>query len=98
MTIAKIILASAAAISIISSGALAQGTQATGKIVKIDAGKITLSHNIAGTVGAAAANTPVYTYNIQNGVTLNGLQAGDRVVWTEAQIGDVWTVTKIRKQ
>jgi Cu/Ag efflux protein CusF len=100
MTIAKIIMASVAAISIISSGALAQGEQARGQILKIDEanGKITLQHKLTGTVGAASANTAVYTYKIQDGVTVNGLQAGDQVVWTEAQKGDVWTVTKIQKQ
>jgi Cu/Ag efflux protein CusF len=99
---ARIILASVAALSIIGSEALAQEDQTTGRIIKIDQanGLITLEHKQGGTVGAAGANNLVGTYNM-NGLTLNGLNSldvGDRVVFTEVQIGGVWTVTKIEKQ
>jgi Cu/Ag efflux protein CusF len=99
---ARIILASVAALSIIGSEALAQEGQTTGRIIKIDQanGLITLEHKQGGTVGAAGANNLVGTYNM-NGLTLNGLNSldvGDRVVFTEVQIGGVWTVTKIEKQ
>jgi Cu/Ag efflux protein CusF len=99
MSIAKFILASAAAIAI-SSAALAQEYQTTGKILKIDqaSGKITLQHKQGGTVGAATTNNIVDEYKMQDGLKLNGLQVGDPVAFTEARIGDVWTVTKIQKQ
>jgi Cu/Ag efflux protein CusF len=100
MTLSKTILASAAVIAIISSGALAQQFQTTGKIINIDqaSGKITLEHKQGGTVGAAAANNLVDTYKIGEGLTFDALKVGDPVVFTEARIGDVWTVTKIQKQ
>jgi Cu/Ag efflux protein CusF len=100
MTIAKTILAGAAAIAIISSGALAQQNQTTGKIIKIDkaSGNITLEHKQGGTVGAAAEKDLVDTYKMGEGLPLGTLKVGDPVVFTEARIGEVWTVTKIQKQ
>jgi Cu/Ag efflux protein CusF len=100
MTIAKIILASAAAVVIMSSGALAQEFQTTGQILKIDqaSGKITLQHKQGGTTGSAAAKDLVDEYKIQDGLAYNALKPGDQVVYTEAQVEGVWTVTKIQKQ
>jgi len=99
MTITKIILASVAVISI-GSAALAQSDQTTGRIVKIDApnGKITLQHKQGGTVGAAAAKDLVDVYKIGDGLPVNTFKPGDRVVYIEAQVGGVWTVTKMQKQ
>jgi Cu/Ag efflux protein CusF len=99
MSIGKLVLASVAAISI-SSAALAQEFQTTGRIMKIDqaSGKITLQHKQGGTVGAATTNNLVDEYKIQDGLKLNGLQVGDPVAYTEAQVDNVWTVTKIQKQ
>jgi Cu/Ag efflux protein CusF len=99
MTIAKIVLATAAA-AIIGSIALAQESQTTGRIMQIDQanGKITLQHMPAGTVGAAGARDIVDEYKMKEGLALNGLQAGDPVIFNEAQVGGVWTVTKIQKQ
>jgi Cu/Ag efflux protein CusF len=101
MAFAKITLASVAVLTVISSGALAQEDQTTGKIIKIDQanGKITLEHKGGGTVGAATAvKNPVDTYKIGDGLTLSALKVGDPVAFTEARIGGVWTVTKIQKQ
>jgi Cu/Ag efflux protein CusF len=99
MTIAKTILAGAAAIAI-GSAALAQGAVTTGRILKIDApnGKITLQHKQAGTVGAAAAKDLVDEYKIGEGLQVNAFKPGDQVVYNEAQVGGVWTVTKIQKK
>ena len=68
--------------------------------MKIDQanGRISLQHNQGGTVGAANAADMVDEYKIQNGLALNGLQAGDPVAYTEDQVRGVWTVTKIKKQ
>jgi Cu/Ag efflux protein CusF len=99
MRIAKMILACAAAITM-SSAAFAQGAQTTGRIVKIDTanGKITLQHKQAGTVGAAAAKEIVDEHKIQPGLPIDSFKPGDQVVYTEAQLGSVWTVTKMHKQ
>jgi Cu/Ag efflux protein CusF len=102
---ARIMLANVAALSIICSVApgLAQEDQTTGRIINIDQanGMITLQHRQSGTVGAVGAGNLVDTYKMQDGLTLNGLNAlevGDRVVFTEVQIGGVWTVKKIQKE
>ena len=100
MTLAKISLASAAAITIISWGALAQENQNTGRITQFNHinGKITLQHAPAGTVGAVGASSLFGEYKIQDGVTSKDLHAGDEVDFTAAQIGGVLTITKIQKK
>ena len=101
MTLAKISLASAAAITIISWGALAQENQNKGRITQLDHinGKITLQHAPAGTVGAVGgASSLVDEYKIQDGVATKDLHAGDEVDFTAAQIGGVLTITKIQKK
>src|ERR1700726_2107201 len=99
MTLAKISLASAAAITIISWGALAQENQNKGQITQLDHinGKITLQHAPSGTVGAAGASSRVDEYKIQDGLAKD-LHAGDEVDFTAAQIGGVLTITKIQKK
>jgi Cu/Ag efflux protein CusF len=98
MTLAKISLASAAAITIISWGALAQENQNKGRITQLDHinGKITLQHAPAGTVGAAGASSLVDEYKIQESQAKE-LHAGDEVDFAAAQIGGVPTITKIQK-
>jgi len=98
MTLAKISLASAAAITIISWGALAQENQNKGRITLLDhiTGKITLQHAPAGTVGAVGASPLVDEYKIQDSL-VKDLHAGDEVEFTAAQIGGVLTITKIQK-
>jgi len=100
MTLAKISLASAAAITIISWGALAQENQNTGRITQFNHinGKITLQHAPAGTVGAVGASSLVDEYKIQDGVASKDLHAGDEVDFTAALIGGVLTITKIQKK
>jgi len=99
MTLAKISLASVAAITIISWGALAQENQ-KGRITQLDHinGKITLQHAPAGTVGAVGASSLVDEYKIQDGVASKDFHAGDEVDFTAAQIGGVLTITKIQKK
>src|ERR1700731_965403 len=99
MTLAKITLASAAAITIISWGALAQENQNKGRITQLDHinGKITLQHAPAGTVGAVSASSLVDEYKIKDGLAPD-VHAGDEVDFTAAQIGGVWTITKIQKK
>ena len=100
MTPAKISLASAAAITIISWGALAQENQNTGRITQFNHinGKITLQHAPAGTVGEVGASSLIDEYKIQDGVAPKDLHAGDEVDFTAAQIGGVLTITKIQKK
>jgi Cu/Ag efflux protein CusF len=97
MKIAKIILASAAAIVIISSGALAQQAL-TGSITKVDEAKgtITIQQTQSGTVGANTGGAA--DFKVQDGLLFNALQAGDKVVFTATEIGGVKTITKLEKQ
>ena len=99
MTRAKISLASAAAITIISWGALAQENQSKGRITQLNhiTGNITLQHAPAGTVGAVGASPLVDEYKIQDSLAKD-LHAGDEVDFTAAQIGGVLTITKIQKK
>jgi Cu/Ag efflux protein CusF len=97
MKIAKIILASAAAIVIISSGALAQQAL-TGSITKVDEtkGTITIQQTQSGTVGANTGGAA--DFKVQDGLLFNALQTGDKVVFTATEIGGVKTITKLEKQ
>jgi len=99
MTLAKISLASAAAIAIISWGALAQENQNKGRITQLDHinGTITLQHAPAESVGAVGASSLI-EYKIQDGVASKDLHAGDEVDFTAAQVGGVLTITKIQKK
>ena len=101
MTLAKISLASAAAITIISwGGAWAQENQNKGRITQLNHinGTITLQHAPAESVGAVGASSLVDEYKIQDGVASKDLHAGDEVDFTAAQIGGVLTITKIQKK
>jgi Cu/Ag efflux protein CusF len=98
MKIAKIILASAMAVAIVSSGALAQQAL-TGSITKVDElnGKITIQQTQSGTVGANTGGA-AEDFKVQDGLLFNALQAGDKVVFTATEIGGVKTITKLEKQ
>src|SRR5258708_5716041 len=100
MTLAKISLASAAAITIISWGAWAQENQNEGRITQLNHinGTITLQHAPAESVGAVGASSLVDEYKIQDGVASKDLHAGDEVDFTAARIGGVLTITKIQKK
>ena len=98
MKSAAIILASATAITIISSAALAQQAQ-TGSITNVDEanGKMTIQQTQTGTVGA---NTGGATdeFKVQDGLIFNAFRPGDKVVFTATDIGGVKTITKLQKQ
>ena len=98
MRIPRIILASAAAIAVISSGALAQQAL-TGSITKIDQanGKITIQQIQSGTVGANTGGA-AGDFKVQDGLLFNALQAGDRVIFTATEIDGVKTIIKLQKQ
>jgi len=99
MKIARIILAGVA-VTAISFGAWAQQYETTGKILKIDQAKgtITLEHKQGGTVGATNPRMLTDEYKIGQGLSLSSLRPGDQVIYTEALVDNVWSVTKIQKQ
>jgi Cu/Ag efflux protein CusF len=99
LKITKLVLASAAAFTL-ATAVYAQTYQTTGRIIKIDTAnsKITLEHKQAGTVGAAAAKDLVDEYKLGKDLAIESFKPGDQVVYTESQVGGVWTVTRIQKQ
>jgi Cu/Ag efflux protein CusF len=98
MRIAKIILTSAVAIAVMSSGTWAQQAQ-TGSITKVDEanGKITIQRTQGGTVGATTGGA-ADDFKVQDGLIFNAFKAGDKVVFTATEIGGVKTITKLEKQ
>lgn len=95
MAVAKMILASVAVVTIVSTGALAQVAQ-TGRITKLNSdGRIVLEHPRNGQAGAP---TVVDDFKLQDGLAVSALKAGDNVNFTAEQVGGVWTVTKIQKR
>jgi Cu/Ag efflux protein CusF len=98
MRTTKVILASAATIAIISSGAFAQQAQ-MGSITKVDEanGKITIQPTQSGTVGSSTGGA-AGDFKVQDGLMFNALQPGDKVVFSATDIGGVKTITKLEKQ
>ena len=99
MTIARIILAGTAALTLLSTAALAQ-QDLTGMITKIDRinGTITIQRTQEGTVGAASGGA-AEEFKAQSGVSLDVVHAGDNVNFTTTDAGGgMKTVTKLQRQ
>jgi Cu/Ag efflux protein CusF len=95
MTVAKMISAIVAAITIVSSGAQAQAPQ-SGRIITVDPkGSIRVEHPRNGQPGAS---TVVDDFKLQDGLPVSGLKAGDKISFAATQVGGLWTVTQIQKQ
>jgi Cu/Ag efflux protein CusF len=97
MRIAKIMLASAAASSMLMSAALAQQTSA-GMITKIDRlnGTIAIQQTQSGTVGANNGRA-IEEFKVQ-GPSLETFHAGDKVNYSATETGGVKTITTLKKQ
>ena len=99
MKIAKIALASCAALTLIGSAAFAQqATTGTGMVTIIDR----LNNTVAirppqdGTVGANTGGAAI-AFGVK-GVSLENVHAGDRVKYTATELDGTKTITKIEKQ
>jgi Cu/Ag efflux protein CusF len=97
MKMAKIVLAGSAALTILSSVALAQNGS-TGTITKIDrlSGTIAIRQAQSGTVGASTGGA-AEEFKAQDGL-LNAFHAGDRVTFSATETGGTKTITKLEKQ
>jgi Cu/Ag efflux protein CusF len=98
MKIAKIVLASAAALTILSSVTLAQQAMTgTGTVTTVDriSGNIAIQQTQSGTVGATGG--VVNVFKLQGG-SLDAWHAGDKVTFSATETGGVKTITKIEKQ
>jgi hypothetical protein len=88
MKIAKIIMAGTAALTIISSAAVAQQAL-TGTVTKVDR----INRTIGANTGGAAEE-----FKAQNGLSLDALHAGDKVTFSATETGGIKTITKLQKQ
>jgi Cu/Ag efflux protein CusF len=95
--IAKLILAGAATLTIISSAASAQQTL-TGTITKVDRinGTVAIQQTQSGTTGANTGGAE--EFKTQQGLSLDTLHAGDKVNFSATETGGIKTITKLQKQ
>jgi Cu/Ag efflux protein CusF len=99
MKIAKVVLASSAALIVFSSVTLAQQAMTgTGTITTVDriSGKIAIQQAQSGTVGANTGGV-VNEFKLQGG-SLDAWHAGDKVTFSATETGGMKTITKIEKQ
>jgi Cu/Ag efflux protein CusF len=99
MKIAKIVLASSAALTVLSSVTLAQqAITGTGMITKVDRirGNIAIQQTQSGTVGASTGGV-VDEFKLQGG-SLDTWHAGDKVTFSATEAAGTKTITKIEKQ
>ena len=98
MKIAKIILAGAAALIVINSGASAQQAL-TGTVTEIDRihGTIAIQRTQSGTVGANTSGA-AEEFKAQDGLALDAVHAGDKVTFSATEAGRIKTITKLQKQ
>jgi hypothetical protein len=103
MNIAKIMLAGSAALTIISSAALAQQAL-NGTITGLNRlnGTITIQQTQSGTVGAntggAAQESAAQEFKVQDVSSLDDLHAGNRVTFSVTEKDGIKTITKLQKQ
>jgi Cu/Ag efflux protein CusF len=98
MKIAKIVLASAAALTLMSSAALAQQAL-TGTVTMINRikGTIAIRQTQAGTVGANSGGA-TEVFKAQDGLSLDALHAGDKVTFSATETAGIKTITKLERQ
>jgi Cu/Ag efflux protein CusF len=99
MKIAKIILATPAALTIISSAALAQQVP-TGTVTKVDRINRTIAIQQAqsGTIGANHTRGAAEEFKAQHGLSLDAVHAGDKVTFSATETDGIKTITKLQKQ
>ncbi|QOG20975.1 MULTISPECIES: copper-binding protein [Bradyrhizobium] len=85
------------ATEVFSSGALAAGAAISGEVKKIDegAGKITLKHGPARSLGMEEPMTMVY--RVKDATMLKQVKVGDKVTFEAEEAAAGYTVTKMEK-
>lgn len=98
MKLANIVIAGAAALTIIGSSAHAQQTL-TGTVTRIDRvnGTVAIQQTQSGTVGAGGGGA-AEEFKVQNGASLEAVHAGDRVNFSATGTGGTKTITKLERQ
>jgi Cu/Ag efflux protein CusF len=84
-------------LSIGSQGVIAQSALIDGQVTKVDqsAGKITIKHGPAKSLGMDQGMTMVY--KAQDPAMLKAVKAGDKIKFDADQVNGQFTVTKIEK-
>jgi Cu/Ag efflux protein CusF len=95
---AKIILASATAVIVLTSAALAQQA-ANGMVTQIDRlnGTMAIQEIQSGTVGASGGGAS-QQFKVQDAQLLDNFHAGDRVTYSTTENDGVKTITKMQRQ
>jgi Cu/Ag efflux protein CusF len=98
MKIAKIVLAGTAALTLVSSAALAEQALA-GTLTMIDRikGTVAIRQTQTGTVGANSSGA-AEVFKAHDGLSLDALHAGDKVTFSATETGGIKTITKLQKQ
>ena len=93
----KIIRSATLALTLIATAAAAQSAANTGEVRKIDegAGKITLKHGPAPSLGMDEGMTMVY--RAADPAMLTAVKPGDKIKFAPDRINGQFTVTKIEK-
>jgi hypothetical protein len=98
MKLAKMILAGAFALPLISSSTFAQ-QPLTGTVTQVDriTGTIAIRQTQGGTTGANSGGA-AEEFKAPRGFSLDTLHAGDRVAYSVTETGGIKTLTKLEKQ
>jgi len=93
----KIIRTATLAIALIATAAIAEDATITGEVRKIDegAGKITLKHGPAPSLGMDEGMTMVY--RVKDAALLKQVRVGDKVKFEAESADNGFTVTKLQK-
>ena len=95
----RIMLAGAAALSLLATGAVADDM--TGMITRIDRlnGTISIQQTQKGTVGASTGSAgALQEYKAKDAAMLEAVHVGDRVTYSATQTNGTGTLTKLQKQ
>ena len=95
----RLILAGAAALSLLATSAVADDM--TGMIKRIDRlnGTISIEQTQKGTVGASTGSAgALQEYKAKDAAMLEAVHAGDRVTYSATQTNGTGTLTKLQKQ
>jgi Cu/Ag efflux protein CusF len=93
----KMIRTATLAFALLATAAAAQVTTITGEVRKIDtgAGKITLKHGPAPSLGMDESMTMVY--RVKDPALLKQVKVGDKATFEAVNADDGYTVTKLQK-
>jgi Cu/Ag efflux protein CusF len=101
MNIAKLVLAGTAALTIVSSTALAQqdNKEKTGQVTQVNRlnNTVSIRQVQTGTVGSNAVS-PEETFKVKQGLSLEDLHAGNRITYSATESGGTQTLTTFKVQ